>query len=406
MSSFEIFENIDLNSQYWIQNPSTLYAKLLKRGPYFDGTKWLVARHAHVAAVLKSQATSKRVTPDTLGGTLENSLIFQDPPDHTRLRSVVQDFFSPRAIQQEEDMVAQVVVGLIRRVKERRRMEFIGDIASQLPSQIIGNLLGVPKESNLFLYKFVHNYFYDDTTNKSESINALRMYFTNMVSKPYQVRPAGLLTRLMDAQVEGKISRAELIELCVLLFIGGSETTINLLGSGLLTLLQHPQALGLIQNNPALIPGAVEEMLRYEPPILMSSWRVTTEPLVLGDTEIPVGQPVEALLGAANRDPDKFPDPNRFDIRRNPVGHFAFGAGIHFCIGAALTRMEAKVTLATLLAELPTLQLEKKSLPCWQKVGNMGRRFLTLPINQNDYKNHQWRENTITRGLEYLNLTW
>ncbi|MFN5237087.1 MAG: cytochrome P450 [Bacteroidota bacterium] len=391
----------NVNDRLYMQDPSSLYERLLRRGPFFNGTHWILSRHAHVSALLRNQAPSKRSGAEPLGNSLRKHILFRDPPDHTRHRAVVQEFFTPRSILNEEGMVSDIANNLIFRVKDKRRMEFMSEFATRLPVAIVASYLGVPEDKQEYLFKFARQYIFEFSNNPEVSdrgIAALRKYFTENIDGFIQkASPGKLLEKLAEGYREGLLSKEELIEMCVILFAAGGETSSCFLGSGLLTLLQHPESLEAVRNNAELMPNAIEEMLRYETPVPMTTMRVTPEAIEIDGLVIPEGQPIIGILAAANRDSEKFPNPGCFDIYRNTTGHFSFGGGIHYCIGASLARLEARVTFTTLLEQFPTLQLDK---------GNAFSKLARKLSGSSGGSTWHWRERVPTRGLEYLRLKW
>ena len=391
----------NVNDRLHMQDPSSLYDRMLRHGPFFNGTHWILSRHAHVSALLRNQAPSKRSGAEPLGNSLRKHILFKDPPDHTRHRTVVQEFFTPRSILNEEGMVSDIANNLISRVKDKRRMEFMSEFATRLPVAIVAGYLGVPEDKQEYLFKFAQQYIFEFSNNPEVSdrgIAALRKYFTENIDGFIQkARPGKLLEKLAEGYREGVLSKEELIEMCVILFAAGGETSSCFLGSGLLTLLQHPESLEAVRNNAELMPNAIEEMLRYETPVPMTTMRVTPEAIEIDGLIIPEGQPIIGILAAANRDPEKFPNPGSFDIYRNTTGHFSFGGGIHYCIGASLARLEARITFTTLFEQLPTLQLDNGNA-----FNRLARKLSGSPGSGAWY----WRERVPTRGLEYLKLKW
>jgi cytochrome P450 len=392
---------INVNERLYLQDPTSLYNSLLERGPFFNGTHWILSRYAHVSALLKNQAPSKRTGSEPLAGSLRKNILFKDPPDHTRHRSAAQEFFSPKAMMPEEELVMKTVRRLINRVKDKRSMEFVSEFATRLPVIIMGDYLGVSDDKKDELAGYARQFIFEfsnDPEVSDRAVTALRGYFTQHIDNFLRAAiPGRLLARLAAGYRDGILDKEELIEMCVFLFAAGTETSGSLLGSGLLTLMQHPESLEAVRNDPTLLPNAVEEMLRYESPVPMTTMRSTTEPMEIDGLVIPEGCPVIGILAAANRDPEKFPDPGRFDIYRNTTGHFSFGGGIHYCMGASLVRLEAKVTITALFEQLPTLRLDNGSI-----LNKLARKINGSPKGGAWY----WRERTPTRGLEYLRLKW
>src|SRR3990172_3690217 len=212
-----------------------------------------------------------------------------------------------------------------------------------------------------------------------EATLALGQYFVDLVRRRREQPRDDLISALTTARdAQDRLTEDELLAMCMLLLIAGHETTVNLLGNGLLTLLGHPAQLTLLKNRPELLPSAVEEMLRFESPVQRATFRLTPEPFEIGTTTLEKGQQVSAVIGAANRDPDPFLQPDTFDITRQPNRHLAFGLGIHFCLGAPLARVEARIGFARLLEQLPNLQLVSQT-PDWS-TNTFFRGLRTLPV--------------------------
>jgi len=301
----------------------------------------------------------------------------------------------------EEELVTEIVHQLIDQVKNKRQMEFVSEFATRLPVTIMANYLGVSDDKKDELAGYARQFIFEfsnDPEVSDRAVTALRGYFTQHIDNFLrEAIPGRLLSRLAAGYRDGILDKEELIEMCVFLFAAGTETSGSLLGSGRLTLLQHPESLEAVRNNAELMPNAIEEMLRYETPVPMTTMRVTPEAIEIDGLVIPEGQPIIGILAAANRDSEKFPNPGCFDIYRNTTGHFSFGGGIHYCIGASLARLEARVTFTTLLEQFPTLQLDK---------GNAFSKLARKLSGSSGGSTWHWRERVPTRGLEYLRLKW
>jgi pimeloyl-[acyl-carrier protein] synthase len=324
-------------------------------------------------------------------GALPRSMLFRDPPDHTRLRALVSKAFTPRVIEHMRAHIQEIVDRLLDRVQPAGAMDVIADLAYPLPVTVICEMLGVPLTD--------HESIRDWSADIARSLDAIGLpsdveivergrvarraigdYFRRLVPRRRADPQNDLLTGLIAAEEQGdKLSEGEVIAMCVLLFIAGHETTVNLIGNGLLALLRHPEQLGRIQRDPALVTGAVEELLRYDSPVQRTA-RITSADVELGGRTLPAGSMVVAALGAANRDPAQFADPDRLDVNRRDVRHISFGYGIHFCLGAPLARVEGQIALGTLLRRAPRLALAETS--------------------------PEWRESSVLRGLKRLRVTF
>ena len=390
--------DIALNGPEFIADPYPTYQRLRETGgPCWvahsgaTGGMWFVTQYADVAALLKEARVSKNVSrllPPDLVTPLEKAMLFQDPPDHTRLRNVVGQTFTPARVGDLEPRIAQVVDTLIARALPRGGMDFMADFALPLPVIVIAELLGVPPEDHARFGIWSNHIIrgadtlhatQDDATAYANALASLADYFADLIGKRRMQPCDDILSALVAAQdAQGRLSEEELIGTCILLLVAGHETTVNLLGSGLYTLLRHPEQLARVKQNPDLLPSAIEEMLRYEGPVQRATFRFAREGFMLGDTAIGAGQQVSAVLGAANRDPAQFPQPDRFDVTRAPNRHLGFGLGIHFCLGAALARSEARISFARLLSSLPHIALVSET-PQWNP-NTLFRGLKTLPL--------------------------
>jgi cytochrome P450 len=358
-----------------------------------DGTDgaWLVARYEHVAAAIKDPRLSKdpsRLVPPEHLSPLDRAMLFRDPPDHARLRSLVGQAFTPRSVRSLESRIAAIVEDLLIGMRARSNADFMADFAIPLPVIVIAELLGVPVEdrASFRAWSDVIVEGGDGAATPEEhaaryraAMASLTDYFARTAGERRERRRDDLISGLIDARDrDDRLSEDELVGTCILLLVAGHETTVNLLGNGLLSLLRHPEQLALLREHPELIPGAVEEMLRFESPVQQSTFRVTVEGIEIGDVRIGDGQQVIALLGAANRDPARFPHPDTFDVARELNRHLAFGSGIHFCLGAPLARAEARIAFSRLLDAFPEIRLLDAE-PAWG-ANSFLRGLTSLPI--------------------------
>jgi cytochrome P450 len=325
-----------------------------------DGMLVVAARHRDLSAILRHpHASSERNrSPLAPTGAPSGSLSFLslDPPDHTRLRRLVSSAFTPRVVAGLRPRVTEVVDALFARVADQGRMDVIDDLAYPLPVQIISEMLGVPTEDHeqfrgwsALLARALDPQFADPDPQRLAEAETARAefdrYFSGLIAKRRTHPREDLLSLLVHAESSGdKLTEEELLATCVLLLVAGHETTTNLIANAVLALLRHPEQLEALRARPELVDGCTEETLRYDPPVQLTT-RVARGALPVGDVEVPDGGMVLMLIAAANRDPDVFDDPGRFDITRKPGGHLAFAAGIHFCLGAGLARLESAVAL-------------------------------------------------------------
>jgi cytochrome P450 len=340
---------------------------------------WVVTGYEAVSSALRDP----RVSSDRLGRARQRlasrgleaviderarSMIHRDPPDHTRLRALVNKAFTPRAVDAMEGRIRAIVDELLDAVAGRGRFDILSDLAYPLPVMVIAEMLGVPAADR---DRFKH--WSDDVAillggdlaglpepvlRRAVAARAeLADYFGAAVARCRREPGDDLLTALVRAEeAGGRLSEDELYSTAILLLIAGNETTTNLIGNGLLALLRHPDEMRRLWADEALLPGAVEEMLRYDSPVQMTT-RLARADLQLHGTTVPAGQWLYLVLGAANRDPAQFPDPDRFDIGRADNKHVSFGAGPHFCLGAPLARLEARLALGALRRRFPNLRL-------------------------------------------------
>ncbi|RRO16064.1 cytochrome P450 [Saccharopolyspora rhizosphaerae] len=293
------------------------------------------------------------------GAGFDMHMLNMDPPDHTRLRKLVVQAFTARRIEALRPRIEQISDELLTAMAGEAEVDFLDAFAFPLPIRVICELLGID-ESRRDDFRHWTNQLLDDIDGEASAQAAREMaqYLTELLAAKRQHPADDLLTALIEvSEDEDRLSETELISMVFLLLVAGHETTVNLIGNGVLALLTHPDQFAALRANPELVDGAVEEMLRFDGPLMHATFRFTTEPITVGDTVIPAGEFVWAGLAAANRDPEKFPEPEAFDITRDSHGHLAFGHGVHFCLGAPLARREAQIALRGLLAHFPDLQL-------------------------------------------------
>lgn len=317
------------------------------------------------------------------GGFLADTLIAKDPPEHRKLRNLVNQAFTPRAVAHLDDRIRTITQDLLNQAREQGSMDVVSDIAFPLPAKVIAEMLGVPDEDwDIFKrWARVENSPNPSTQQDGRSMQEeMEVYFSRLLAERRRHPREDLVSALSVAEVDGeRLSEHELVSFCTLLLAAGQETTKNLIANAIVTFTEHPDAMARLVRDPALMPKAIEEVLRYLPPVWFL-FRQTKEEVVLSGQRIPANQMILAWTASANRDGKQFPNPNTFNIEREPNRHLAFGHGIHFCVGAPLARLEAKIVLPMMLEQLKNIQrVEDADAPI---TANLGIVFVirSLPI--------------------------
>jgi cytochrome P450 len=321
---------------------------------------------------------------------LSHMMLMRDPPDHTRLRGLVTKVFIARKIEEMRPGIQAITDRLLDKMAARGEMDTIRDLAFPLPVLVICELLGIPEEDRArFVTATASGAALlnpvpptrEELDHANEGTLATGAYFETLFEQRRKEPRDDLLSLLVQAEEAGdRLTTQELRANTTLLFAAGHETTVNLIGNGIWSLLSDPPQWTAIRDNPALIPNAIEEILRYECPVQAVA-RTVAEPIEFGGEGFGKGELIVALIGAANRDPEVFPDPDRLDVTRERLKPLSFGGGIHFCIGAQLARIEAEVVFSTLLRRMPDMRLADSGPP-------------------------QWRDSFTLRGLTTLPVTW
>ncbi len=370
---------VDLFDPAFIADPYPTYARLRLAAPIHrvtlpDGRGlWLITRYEDVSAFLKDERFVKEernaLTPDKLAKVppqpelmkrLGKDMLDTDPPDHQRLRALVSKAFTRRSVERMRGRIQEIADALLDAVEDEGEMDLIDDYAYPLPFTVITELLGVPEEDRDMLRQW------SDAPRKGTPeyvhIPFMRIFrdsLREMFEEKRKNPKDDLISALAWAEEAGdKLSEDEALSMVLLLFEGGHRTTVNLIGNGVLALLRHPDQLQKLRNDPSLIGPAVEEMLRYDGPLETSTGRFAREDVAIGGMVIPKGEEVTGVIAAADRDPERFPDPDTLDISRTDNKHLAFGRGIHYCLGAPLARMEGQIAINALLRRMPNLRLK------------------------------------------------
>jgi cytochrome P450 len=393
-------------SPEFIRNPYPHYERLRTTDPMHQTPlgAFVASRHAEVSLVLRDKRfgkehvlrTVRRYGPNAMEEpafrSMSHMMLVQDPPDHTRLRGLVVKAFTARRVEDMRPRIQQIVDETLDRIIPEGKIDLIEDFAFRLPVTVICDMLGIPEEHRDVFYTRarVGGRILDPVPMSAEEIQQANagsmmseMYFQQLFELRRKNPGDDLTTQLVQAEEEGsKLSNEELTANIILLFGAGHETTVNLIGNGLLALHRNPDQLALLKAKPELMPNAIEEFLRYDSSVQLTG-RVALEDIDdVGGKPIPKGENVLCLLGSANHDPAVYPDhPERLDVTRSNVRPLSFGGGIHFCLGAQLARIEAEIALATLLRRLPDLRLD-------------------------DAVNPEWRPTFVLRGLKRLPASW
>jgi cytochrome P450 len=357
-----------------IADPHPYYDELHRQGPIVRNDlfgAWMVASHEHTGAILRDPATFSSVgiaqmatdRVDAFGGT--PTMLFTDPPDHERLRGVVQQAFKPKAVGQLEPRVRQIVDELLAPVRAGDPYDVVEQLAYPLPVIVIAEMLGVPADdrplfkawSDALINGINETASMEDQERSRQAGEELREYFGREIAARRAKPVDDLVTRMVHAnEVDGTLSDAELLASCVLLLVAGNETTTKFIGNMALYLAQHPDVRARLAEDPTKMAKGFEEMVRLVGPA-QATMRVARTDTEIAGTPVAEGEMVFVMLAAANRDPDVFPDPTRADVERWPNAHLGFGHGIHFCIGAQTARLEAQIGFEQLLRVAPDYDL-------------------------------------------------
>ncbi len=325
------------------------------RNPGWGG--WMVFRYADVQRVL----TDHQAFSSEFG---DLGLLNTDPPRHRQLRNLVTEAFTPRTVEALRPRITQIVDDLPDQAPPRGEMDVIEDFAVPLPVMVIAELLGIPIEHRQ-RFKLWSDAFVTGGRAGMSDVDARRemaVFFLELMEQRRRAPREDLISALLAARIDGEsLDQRALLSFCVLLLVAGNETTTNLIGNAVLCLDENLEAATELGSHPELVPSAVEEVLRYRSTV-QSMFRLARSDVRFGDQVIPAGDTVVAWIGSANRDPSQFPEPDRFDIRRSPNRHLAFGHGIHFCLGAPLARLEGTVALRALVERLGRLRVERAGL--------------------------------------------
>jgi len=354
---------------------------------------WVVTRYDDVLAALSDPRLSNDphnagALEETLRGDfLSRSLIGTDPPEHTRLRRLVAKAFTARRVEGLRPRVQEIADALLDRITPRGSADLVGEFALPLPITVIGELLGVP-EADRDRFRGWTDEMLDrpfdpgsDMARVTEGRERMHGYLSDLVAAKRTHPADDLLTDLVQASDEGeRLDAQELLAMTFLLLIAGYVTTVSLVGNGTLALLRRPDQLERLRADPSLVPQAVEELLRFDGPVNPGLTRFALEDLEIGGVRIPRGDMVLLAIAAADRDPDRFPDPDRLDVGAADPGHLAFGHGIHYCLGAPLARLEGQVAFTALLARLPDLALDIPEDQLRWTGGGVLRGLRQLPV--------------------------
>ena len=321
---------------------------------------WQVFRYEDVETVLTDYSRfSSQPLGVFMGSFLKDTLITKDPPDHRKLRNLVNQAFTPKTVARLADRITQITQELLDQVKAQGKMDVVSDIAFPLPAKVIAEMLGVPPQDWDIFQRWAHG-GPESTEARQEGRRPMQEemsdYFLALLRERRRAPREDLVSALSKAEVDGeRLSEYELVQFCKLLLGAGQETTKNLIANAIVCFTDHPDAMERLKCEPSLMPKAIEEALRYLPPVWFL-FRQTRSDVELGGQHIPANQIVLAWTASANRDAAQFRDPDQFDIEREPNRHLAFGHGVHFCVGAPLARLEARIVLPMMLEQLRDLQ--------------------------------------------------
>ncbi|PRX97297.1 cytochrome P450 family protein [Allonocardiopsis opalescens] len=395
-------DTVDLFDAAFIRDPYSAFRKVKGEGSVFPsrmegvGTVWVVAGYAEARAALTDPRLAKdarhargsfRDLEDPAGQedpefVMGRHMLSTDPPDHTRLRKIVSTAFTPRRVEALRPRIEQISRELLDALDGRDTADLLGAYAFPLPITVICELLGVPDGERDSFRTWSNDIVSDADFERSRaSVRAILDYFGDLVAVKRKRPGDDLISALITATDEGdRLSERELLSTLFLLLIAGHETTVNLIGNGMLALLGHPDQLAALRADLELVPQAVEEFLRFDGPVNLATARFTTEEVELAGARIPANTMVLVALSAADHDDRQFDDAGRLDITRRPGGHLAFGHGIHYCLGAPLARLEGQIAIRDLLTRFPGLALDASHADLEWQFSTLIRGLKRLPV--------------------------
>ena len=396
------FDQVNIASREHKRDPYPYYKRLRELHPVHPVKLpdkriiWLVTRYEDVAEILRDKRLAKDLSNAPGNRTAEQPwiprfakpltqhMLNKDSPEHTRLKGLVTQAFSTKMIEKMSDRISTLSTELLNRVGGRKSIDLIADFALPIPTTVIAEMLGVPVEDGNKFNRW-SNAIIQAVSSRWGMVRSVPEIwsFVRYIRRFIQMRQRkpqdDLVSELIRAETDGqRLDEDELVAMVFLLLFAGHETTVNLIGNGVLALLEHPEQMQLLRRNPDLIDSAVEEMLRHSSPVEMATERYAREDIPIGGSTIPAGSLVGAVIASANRDENQFENAEILDIKREPNKHLAFGSGPHYCTGAALARLEGKIAINTLLKRIPQIEL----------IGSPDKL--------------RWRRGLVTRGLEAL----
>lgn len=361
-----------------VRNGSSGYTSYLVTG-YAEARQALADPRLskNTAAFFANNGSERRLHP-----AVSQSMLASDPPQHTRLRKLVTKAFTTGSVAALRPFIEQVTDDLLDAWPTHGEVDIVADLAMPLPVTVICELLGVPEDNRSDIKHWSAELFAAGRPERIDAAShAMAEYMTGLIAERRERPGDALLDDLIRVRDGAdQLSEQELVSLAVLLLVAGHETTTNFIGSALLALLQQPTDLERLRREPDLVPGVLDELLRHSSPVSVATFRYTTEAITLGGTQIPADAPVQVAIGAANRDPDRFPGPDQLDLGRDATGHLSFGHGIHRCVGAPLARAEAELALRKLLTRFPNLRLAVSPEKLVWRPTRLVRGLATLPV--------------------------
>ncbi|MGW3043340.1 cytochrome P450 family protein [Kitasatospora sp. NPDC001159] len=381
-----------------IADPYGTYAKLRAEAPVQrivgpDGLPvWLVTRYPDVRQALadpslaldKAHAAPGNYKGLSLPPALDANLLNMDPPDHTRIRRLVSQAFTPRRVSALRAPIERVAEQLLDTIEPLGRTDLVANYAAPLPITVICDLLGVPEDDRLDFRSWTDTLITPDPARPEQAraaVTSMLGFFTGLIERKRTEPADDLLSDLIAVRDEqDSLSEDELTSLAFVILFGGYENTVHLIANAVLALLTHPEQLAALRAEPELIAGAVEEFARFDGPAPLAIRRFPREDVIIGGVTVPAGETVLLSLASANRDPEQFTDPDRLDLRRRENGHLALGHGIHYCLGAPLARMETSLALSALLRRFPDLALDVPVGELRHRPAIRARGLLELPV--------------------------